>query len=44
MFNGEVENVFTACVAEGDELLVPFYAGWVDGADVVVTDTFTDVP
>ena len=31
-------------VAEGEELLVPFYAGWVDGTHVVVADTLTDVP
>jgi len=40
----EVEDVFATCVPEGEKLFVPFYTGGVDGADVVVADTFTDVP
>jgi hypothetical protein len=42
--DGVAEEVFTAGVAERDELLVPFYAFWVDGANVVVADAFADGP
>ena len=43
--DGVAEEVFTAAgIAERDELLVPFYALWVDGANVVVADAFADGP
>ena len=42
--DGLAEEVFTAGVSERDKLLVPFYALWVDGANVVVADAFADVP
>ena len=44
VFDGEVEYVLTACVPEGKKLLVPFYAGWIDRADVVVADAFPYSP
>ena len=40
----EVEKIFASCVPKGEELFIPFYAGWVDGAHVVVTDALADVP
>ena len=40
----EVEKIFASCVPEGEKLLIPFYARWVNGAHVVVTDALTDVP
>jgi hypothetical protein len=42
--DGVAEEVFTAGIAERDELLVPFYAFLVDGANVVVADAFADGP
>jgi hypothetical protein len=42
--DGVAEEVFTSGVLERDELLVPFYALWVDGANVVVADAFADGP
>jgi hypothetical protein len=42
--DGVAEEVFTAGVSERDELFVPFYALWVDGANVVVADAFADRP
>ena len=44
MLDREVEEVFASCVPKGEELLIPFYAGWVNGAHVVVTDALPDVP
>ena len=40
----EVEEVLASCVSEGEKLLVPFYAGRVDGAHIVVADALADVP
>ena len=38
------EEVFAPGVAEGNELAVPFYALGAYGADVVITDAFSDGP
>jgi hypothetical protein len=40
----EVEDVFASGVPEGEKLFVPFYTRGVDGSDVVIAYTFTDVP
>jgi hypothetical protein len=38
------EEVFAPGVAECNELSVPFHALWANGADVVITDAFSDGP
>ena len=38
------EEVFAPGVAEGDELSVPFHALGAYGAEVVITDAFSDGP
>ena len=42
--DGVAEEVFTAGVSERDKLFIPFYALWIDGANVVVADAFADGP
>jgi hypothetical protein len=44
VLDGEVEEVLASCVSEGEKLLIPFYAGRVDGAHIVVADALADVP